>query len=116
MLCMPIKGLSMIWRFCSAILLAGLMFGAPAFAQAPGNPGIVVTDSSGTLRYRIGDSEPRPLAKGQAVPIGARVTTKTILRGVDSNSRSLPARRAGCSSANSSTCRLTSPKAGCSST
>ena len=32
------------------------------------------------MRYRIGDSEPRPLLKGQAVPIGARIVT-----GADSN-------------------------------
>ena len=27
------------------------------------------------MRYRIGDSDPRPLLKGQAVPIGARIVT-----------------------------------------
>lgn len=75
MLWLPIKGLSMIKRICRALLLAGLMFGTAALAQTPANPGIVVTDSSGTLRYRIGDSDPLPLVKGQAIPIGARITT-----------------------------------------
>lgn len=75
MLWLPIKGLSMIKRILGALLLAGLMSGTAAFAQAPANSGIVVTDSSGTVRYRIGDSEPRPLLKGQAVPLGARITT-----------------------------------------
>jgi hypothetical protein len=51
------------------------MSGTGVFAQAPANSGIVVTDSSGTLRYRIGESEPLPLVKGQAIPIGARITT-----------------------------------------
>jgi len=75
MLWLPIKGLSMIKRILGVLLLAGLMSGAAAFAQAPANSGIVVTDSSGTLRYRIGDSEPRALLKGQSVPLGARITT-----------------------------------------
>jgi FecR protein len=75
MLWLPIKGLSMIKRILRALLLAGLMFGTAALAQAPANPGIVVTDSSGTLRYRIGDSSPLPLVKGQAIPFGARITT-----------------------------------------
>ncbi len=75
MLWLPIKGLSMIKRILGALLLAGLMTGTAALAQTPANPGVVVTDASGTLRYRIGDSEPRPLLKGQAVPIGARITT-----------------------------------------
>lgn len=65
----------MITRILAVLLLAGLMSGTAAFAQAPANSGIVVTDSSGTLRYRIGDSDPQPLVKGQAVPIGARITT-----------------------------------------
>jgi hypothetical protein len=72
---MRIMGLSTMRRILSAIALAGLLPGAAAFAQAPGNSGIVVTDSSGTLRYRIGDSNPQPLGKGQAVPLGARITT-----------------------------------------
>jgi hypothetical protein len=75
MLWLPIKGLSMIKRILAVLLLAGLMSGTAAFAQAPANSGIVVTDSSGTLRYRIGDSEPRTLLKGQSVPLGARITT-----------------------------------------
>jgi hypothetical protein len=75
MLWLPIKGLSMIKRILGALLLAGLMSGTAAFAQAPANAGIVVTDSSGTVRYRIGDSEPQALIKGQAIPIGARITT-----------------------------------------
>jgi len=74
---MRIKGLSVIKRTFSALFLAGLLSGTAAFAQAPGNPAIVVTDASGTLRYRIGDGNPLPLAKGQAIPIGARITTGT---------------------------------------
>jgi len=74
---MPINGLSMIKRIAGLVLLAGLVAGTAAFAQAPANAGIVVTESSGTVRYRIGDSEPRLLAKGQAVPLGARIVTGT---------------------------------------
>ncbi len=65
----------MIKRILGALLLAGLMSGTAAFAQAPANSGISVADASGTVRYRIGDSDPRPLLKGQAVPIGARIVT-----------------------------------------
>lgn len=75
MLWLPIKGLSMIKRILAVLLLAGLMSGAAAFAQSPANSGVVVTDSSGTLRYRTGDSEARALFKGQSVPLGARITT-----------------------------------------
>jgi hypothetical protein len=72
---MHIAGLTMIGRICGALLLAGLLAGTAALAQAPASSGIVVTDSSGTLRFRIGDSDPQPLVKGQAIPIGARITT-----------------------------------------
>ena len=65
----------MIKRILGVVLLAGLMSGTAAFAQAPGNSGIVVADAAGTVRYRIGDSEPQPLLKGQAVPVGARIVT-----------------------------------------
>jgi hypothetical protein len=75
MLTMWIKGLPVIERTFSALFLAGLLSGAAAFAQAPANSGITVADASGTVRYRIGDSDPQPLAKGQAVPIGARIVT-----------------------------------------
>lgn len=76
MLCMPIKGLSVIWRICGALLLAGLLSGTAALAQAPAGPGaIVVTETGGTLRFRIGDSEPQPVIKGQSIPVGARFTT-----------------------------------------
>jgi hypothetical protein len=72
---MLIKGLSMIKRIVGAILLAGLMSGMAAFAQAPANSGIVVTEASGVVRYRVGDSESLPLLKGQALPVGARIVT-----------------------------------------
>jgi hypothetical protein len=73
---MPIKGLSMNWRISGALLLAGLLFGTAALAQAPANSGaIVVTDSGGRLRIRIGDSEPQVVTTGQAIPVGARITT-----------------------------------------
>lgn len=71
----------MIKRILGVLLLAGLLSGTTVFAQAPATPGnIVVTDSSGTVRFRIGDSAPQPLLKGQAVPLGARIVT-----GADSN-------------------------------
>jgi len=73
---MPIKGLPMIKRTGRAILLAGLMFGAAAFAQTPANQGTVtVSEASGVVRYRVGDSESLPLLKGQALPAGARIVT-----------------------------------------
>jgi hypothetical protein len=73
---MPIKSLSMIWRIFSVLLLSALLVGTAALAQVPANPGaIVVTDSGGRLRFRIGDSEPQPVIKGQSIPIGARITT-----------------------------------------
>jgi len=76
MLFMPIKGLSMIKRILGAILLAGLMSATTAFAQARANQGtITVSDVSGTVRYRVGESEPQSLRKGQTLPAGARVTT-----------------------------------------
>lgn len=59
-------------------LLIGLIFGALSLAQAPApanSAGVVVTDVTGTVRYRIGDSEPRPVVKGQSIPIGARIAT-----------------------------------------
>jgi hypothetical protein len=65
----------MIKRFVGALLLAGLMSGTAGLAQAPANSAIVVTESSGMLRFRIGDSDPQPLLKGQAVPLGARIVT-----------------------------------------
>ena len=62
-----------------AALLLGLAFGA--LAQTPaGSGGIIVTDIKGTARFRIGDSEPQVVVKGQAIPLGARITT-----GKDSN-------------------------------
>jgi hypothetical protein len=76
MLCMRIKGLSVIWRICGALLLAGHLFGTAALAQAPANAGtIVVTDTGGRLRYRIGDSQPQLVSKGQSIPVGARLTS-----------------------------------------
>jgi hypothetical protein len=75
MLWLPIKGLSMIKRILGMLLLAGLMSGTAAFAQAPANSGITVADMSGTVRYRLGESDPQPLLKGQSVPIGARIVT-----------------------------------------
>jgi hypothetical protein len=80
MLSMSIKGLSMMKRIFGAILLAGLMSATAAFAQAPANSGIVVTEASGTVRYRIGESDSLPLLKGQVLPVGARIVT-----GADSN-------------------------------
>ena len=65
----------MITRILGILLLAGLMAGTAAFAQAPANPGITVADTAGTVRYRIGDSDPQALLKGQAVPVGARIVT-----------------------------------------
>lgn len=65
----------MIKRMLRVLLLAGLVSGAAAFAQAPVNTGIVVADANGTVRYRIGDSAPQPLFKGQSVPLGARIVT-----------------------------------------
>jgi FecR protein len=76
MLSMPIKGLSMAKRILRALLLAALMSGTAALAQAPANQGaITVADASGVVRLRIGDSDPQPLLKGQSVPIGARIVT-----------------------------------------
>jgi hypothetical protein len=73
---MRIKGLSMIWRVCGALLLAGLLSGTAALAQAPASAGaIVVTDTGGRLRYRIGDSQPQLVIPGQSIPVGARITT-----------------------------------------
>jgi hypothetical protein len=65
----------MIKRTFSTFLLAGLLFGTAALAQAPAVSELVVADMSGTVRYRIGESDPRPLLKGQAVPTGARIVT-----------------------------------------
>ena len=70
----------MIKRILGVLLLAGLMSGTAVLAQAPASSGIVVTDASGVVRYRIGDSEPQPLLKGQTIPVGARIVT-----GGDSN-------------------------------
>jgi hypothetical protein len=73
---MRIKGLSMNWRICGALLLTGLLFGTGALAQAPAITGtIVVSDAGGRLRYRIGDSQPMLVSKGESIPIGARLTT-----------------------------------------
>lgn len=66
----------MSWRICGALLLAGMLSGTAALAQAPASPGaIVVTETGGTLRFRIGDSEPQPVLKGASIPVGARLTT-----------------------------------------
>lgn len=60
---------------CWALLL-GLACANLALAQAPAATGeITVAETSGTLRYRIGDSEPRMAAKGEEIPLGARITT-----------------------------------------
>jgi hypothetical protein len=55
------------------MLVLGLAWGGIALAQAPA--GIVVTETSGVVRYRIGDSAPMPVTKGQILPVGARITT-----------------------------------------
>lgn len=65
----------MIKRILGMLLLAGLLSGTAAFAQAPASSGITVADMSGTVRYRIGDTDPQPLLKGQPVPRGARIVT-----------------------------------------
>jgi len=70
----------MIQWICRALLLAGLAAGTAVYAQVSGNTGIVITDASGTLRYRIGSSDSLPLAKGQVVPFGARINTGTDSR------------------------------------
>ncbi|HUN67511.1 MAG TPA: hypothetical protein VMU46_01855, partial [Burkholderiales bacterium] len=73
---MRINGLSMIWRICGATLLAGLLFGTAAFAQAPIPFGaILVTDASGRLGFRIGEGAPQPVVIGQIIPVGARIIT-----------------------------------------
>jgi hypothetical protein len=59
---------------CIALLL-GLILGVPAFAQTTG--GIVVSNAIGTVRYRIGDSEPQTAVNGQTIPVGARIVTGT---------------------------------------
>lgn len=59
-------------------LLIGLIFGALSLAQVPApanSAGVVVADVTGTVRYRIGDSEPQAVVKGQTIPIGARIAT-----------------------------------------
>jgi hypothetical protein len=71
---MPIKGLSMNWRISGVLLLAGLLFGTAALAQAPANA-IIVTEAEGRLAFRIGEGAPQPIVNGQAIPIGARITT-----------------------------------------
>ena len=61
-------------------LLIGLIFGVVSLAQAPApanSAGVVVADVTGTVRYRIGDSEPQAVVKGQTIPIGARIATGT---------------------------------------
>jgi len=75
MLDMRIKELGMTGFMRWLAVLLGLGYGGLVFAQAPAIAGIVVTESSGTLRYRIGDSEPQTAVKGQVIPVGARITT-----------------------------------------
>lgn len=58
-----------------AALLLALALPGLAPAQAPANSGIVVADFAGALRYRIGDSPPLVVTKGQTLPVGARLTT-----------------------------------------
>jgi hypothetical protein len=73
---MRIKGLLMNWRTFGAFLLAGLLYGTVALAQAPANPDVIVAaDIGGTVRVRIGTSAPQPVIKGQTIPVGARLTT-----------------------------------------
>lgn len=57
----------------SAALLFGLLLGMSALAQT--TDGIFVTDATGTVRYRIGDGGPQTAAKGQTIPVGARIVT-----------------------------------------
>jgi len=75
MLDMQIKGLGMTGLLRGLAVLLGLTYGGFGFAQAPAIAGIVVAETTGTLRYRIGDSEPRTAVKGQVIPVGARITT-----------------------------------------
>jgi len=57
-------------------LLLGLILGAAALAQAPsGTGGIVVSNATGTVRYRVGDSGPQIVVNGQTLPVGARIVT-----------------------------------------
>jgi len=56
-------------------LVLGIALGGLALAQTGGAGGIVVTEASGVLRYRIGDSALLTALKGQVIPVGARVVT-----------------------------------------
>ena len=58
----------------AAILLAGLLLGAAALAQAPSS-GILVMDPVGVVRFRINDGPPQVVKEGQTIPFGARITT-----------------------------------------
>jgi hypothetical protein len=57
------------------MLACGLALGSFAFAQSAASGGVVVTEASGVLRYRIGDSALLTAAKGQVIPVGARIVT-----------------------------------------
>jgi len=52
-----------------------IALGGLALAQTGGTGGIVVTETSGVLRYRIGDSALLTATKGQIIPVGARIVT-----------------------------------------
>jgi len=73
---MSIKVLGMNWRMLFRAMLLGLALVTATFAQAQsGSGGIIVTDSKGTLRIRIGTGDPQVVTKGQAIPLGARIVT-----------------------------------------
>jgi len=66
----------MNWRPLWRAMLLGLAFSTAVLAQAPaGSGGIVATDSKGTLRIRIGTGAPQVVAKGERIPLGARIVT-----------------------------------------
>jgi hypothetical protein len=72
---MEINGFGLRLAFRWLALLLGLALGGLALAQTGGSGGIVVTETSGVLRYRIGDSALLTAAKGQLIPVGARIVT-----------------------------------------
>ncbi len=72
---MRINGLRVIGNLRWLALLLGLALGGLALAQSGSTGGIVVTEASGVLRYRIGDSALLTAVKGQVIPVGARIVT-----------------------------------------
>jgi hypothetical protein len=75
MLDMRINGLAGTSSLRWLALALGFTLAGPALAQTGGTGGIVVTETSGVLRYRIGDSSLLTAAKGQVIPAGARIVT-----------------------------------------